>query len=173
METRAQHGGQGLPTPSPVFFPSCSGSLDYATLHVWQAPESLCLGLTHHPSPTHDLVPVSITTIRREFCTPSSPLAQQKLNFSRRGQLDLDTQPRKLAIRCTQNPGDCQSLGRQNQSQGKRPQDQLAMRYRGSQPGISHSRPCLRGIVLLAKTALRVTFLAPTEGTQRRQSRKL
>lgn len=76
----------------------------------------------------------------------------------------MDTQPRKLAICCTQNPGDCQSLGPQNQSQGKHPVDQLAARYGGSQPGISHSRPCLHGIVLLVSTVLCVTFLAPIEG---------
>lgn len=76
----------------------------------------------------------------------------------------MDTQPRKLAIHCTQNPGDCQSLGRQNGSQGKHPLDQLASRYGESQSGISHSRPCFHGIGLPAKTALCVTFLAPIEG---------
>lgn len=145
--------GLGLLTPSSVVFPSCFGFLDYATLHVQQVPESLS-GAHTSPGPKNDLVPVSIKTIRREFCTPLYPWTWQKLNFSRRGLLDLDTQPRKLAICCTQNPGDCQSLGRQSRSQGKHPVDQLAVRYGGSQPGVSNSRPCLHGIVLPANTAL-------------------
>lgn len=64
--------GLGLLTLSPVLFPSYSGFLDYAR-------ESLSGAYT--PPTPHDLVPVSIKTMRRELCTPSSPLAAAKAKF--------------------------------------------------------------------------------------------
>jgi hypothetical protein len=49
-EIKRPEQGLGRLTPSPVFFPSCSGFLDYATFHIWQVP---ALSGAHTPPKPH------------------------------------------------------------------------------------------------------------------------